>query len=116
MQDPSIGIPHWSYIQRGNTTPISADPLRLNMSKINQAFRKQDRIKDLQKYECIIKDISVIPNSNEKFMSFNIENLEFINSFQFTARSIEALTENLYRKNNDKYEYYTFMKSVFLNI
>ena len=42
------------------------------------------------------KDIQAIPNNYEKFMSFKIGELKFIDSFQFMASSIEKLTENLY--------------------
>jgi hypothetical protein len=37
------------------------------------------------------KDINVIPNSFEKFMSFSIGNLKFIDSFQFMSSSLEKL-------------------------
>ena len=42
------------------------------------------------------KDIQAIPNKYEKFMSFKIGELKFIDSLQFMASSIEKLTENLY--------------------
>ena len=45
----------------------------------------------------------VIPNSSEKFMSFNIGNLQFIDSLQFMASSLEQLVVNLY-DNDDKYK------------
>ena len=46
-------------------------PQHLNMSKINKAFRKQDRIKDLQKYECIIQDFEEFKLlANEDFTIF----------------------------------------------
>ena len=38
----------------------------------------------------------VIPNSYEKFMSFGIGNLKFIDSLQFMASSLEKLVENPY--------------------
>ena len=49
-------------------------------------------------YKHIDGDISVIPNSNGKFMTFKIGELKFIDSFQFMASSTEALTESLYSK------------------
>ena len=49
------------------------------------------------------KDISVIPNSYEKFMSFGMGKLKFIDSFQFMASSLEKLVTNLYDKN-DKFK------------
>ena len=42
------------------------------------------------------KDLSVIPNSYEKFMSFKLGQLKFIDSFQFMSSSLEKLVENLY--------------------
>jgi hypothetical protein len=42
------------------------------------------------------KDIKAIPNSYEKFMSFSIGDLKFIDSFQFMSSSLEKLAENLY--------------------
>ena len=41
--------------------------------------------------------ITVIPNSTEKFMSFDIGSLKFIDSFQFMPSSLETLVENLKR-------------------
>ena len=41
------------------------------------------------------KNINVIPNSYEKFMSFSIGDLKFIDSFQFMASSFEKLVVNL---------------------
>ena len=62
-------------------------------------------------------DISVIPNSYEKFVSFKIGKMKFIDSFQFMSSSIEKLTETLYNKtNHDKYEKFYNMKNTFLNI
>ena len=49
--------------------------------------------------------IKAIPNSYEKFMSFTIGDLKFIDSFQFMASSLEKLTENLYDPE-DKYKHY----------
>jgi hypothetical protein len=48
------------------------------------------------------KRIDAIPNSYEKFMSFSIGDIKFIDSFQFMASSLEKLVENLYDKE-DKY-------------
>ena len=48
------------------------------------------------------KELSVIPNSYEQFMSFKFGKLKFIDSFQFMASSLEKLVENLYDEN-DKY-------------
>ena len=49
--------------------------------------------------------ISAIPNSYEKFMSFEIGSLKFIDSFQFMASSLENLVDNLYEKGTgNKYK------------
>ena len=40
--------------------------------------------------------MQAIPNNYEKFMSFKIGELKFIDSFQFMASGIEKLTETLY--------------------
>ena len=59
-------------------------------------------------------DINAIANSNEKFMTFSIGDIHFIDSFQFMASSLETLATNLLSENpNDKYENYTNMKKVF---
>jgi len=58
------------------------------------------------------KDLSVIPNSYEKFMSFGMGPLKFIDSFQFMASSLEKLVTNLYDKN-DKYKNFHSMKQYF---
>ena len=52
----------------------------------------------------------VIPNSTEKFMSFDIGSLKFIDSFQFMASSLESLVENLKTKD---YSNFKCMRSVF---
>ena len=65
------------------------------------------------------KDIQAIRNNYEKFMSFKIGELKFIDSFQFMASSIEKLTENLYDgeykpvvcEDKDK-EYIEYLKTV----
>ena len=42
--------------------------------------------------------IKAIPNSGEKFMTFSICELEFIDSFQFMASSLDKLVESLKTK------------------
>ena len=54
--------------------------------------------------------IDVIPNSYEKFMSFNIGNLKFIDSLQFMASSLGTLVEKLYESDN-KYKNFAHMKT-----
>jgi hypothetical protein len=58
------------------------------------------------------KDLSVIPNSYEKFMSFKLGPLRFIDSFQFMASSLEKLVTNLYDKD-DKFKNFSSMKQYF---
>ena len=58
--------------------------------------------------------ISAIPNSYEKFMSFEIGSLKFIDSFQFMASSLENLVDNLYEKGaGNKYKNFDNMKKEF---
>jgi hypothetical protein len=64
--------------------------------------------------ELNITNISAIPNSNEKFMSFTIGRLKFIDSFQFMGSSLEKLVENLFDKE-DKYKHFHHMKREFPN-
>jgi hypothetical protein len=56
------------------------------------------------------KNINVIPNSYEKFMSFSIGDLKFIDSIQFMNSSLESLVDNLYDKE-DKYKHFNFVKN-----
>jgi hypothetical protein len=58
------------------------------------------------------KSIDVIPNSYEKFMSFSIGDLKFIDSLQFMASSLEKLVENLYDPT-DKFKHFHSMKKEF---
>ena len=58
------------------------------------------------------KDLSTIPNSYEKFMSFKMGTLKFIDSFQFMGSSLEKLVENLYDKD-DTYKNFNSMKQYF---
>ena len=60
-------------------------------------------------YDLRKTDITAIPNSYEKFMTFKIGELKFIDSFQFMSSSIEKLTETLYQ-SDDKYKYFHSMK------
>jgi hypothetical protein len=61
-----------------------------------------------------IERISAIPNSSEKYMSFSIGNLRFIDSFQFMGSSLDKLVSYLYDKN-DKYKHFKFMKTYYGN-
>ena len=60
------------------------------------------------------KDLSVIPNSYEKFTTFKLGPLRFIDSFQFMASSLEKLVVNLYDEK-DKYVNFNSMKQYFGN-
>ena len=44
------------------------------------------------------KNITVIPNNSEKFLSFSIGNINFKDSYQFMAESLAKLSENLVKK------------------
>ena len=57
------------------------------------------------------RKIDGIPNSNEKFMSFSIGNLKFIDLMQFMQSSLKSLVNNLYDKE-DKNTYFTNEKGV----
>ena len=57
---------------------------------------------------------SVIPNSTDKFMSFEINICKFIDSMQFMPSSLEKLVENLYDKD-DKFKNFKFMQKYFPN-
>jgi len=60
------------------------------------------------------KNINAIPNSYEKFMSFSIGQLKFIDSFQFMASSLDKLVKNLYNENSSvKYDKFKLMKQEF---
>ena len=79
-----------------------------------------DIMNQLDKYEVKMSGkekrvrFSVIPNSNEKFMSLNVGHLKFIDSFQFMASSLESLVDNLIeKKQDDKYINFPCMKQVF---
>jgi len=48
--------------------------------------------------------ISVIANNQEKYMSFNIGRLRFIDSFQFLSSSLEKLVENLAKSGYDNFK------------
>jgi len=42
------------------------------------------------------KSVGVIPNNMEKYMAFFLgDQLKFIDSFQFTSKSLESLVENI---------------------
>jgi len=57
--------------------------------------------------------INAIPNSGEKFMTFTIGELKFIDSCQFMASSLDKLTESLKTPGNDPYSKFHNMKNNF---
>ena len=46
------------------------------------------------------KTINCIPNNMEKYISFSIGHLDFLDSLQFMNASLEKLTSNLAKANN----------------
>jgi hypothetical protein len=56
------------------------------------------------------KKISAIPQSTEKFMTFSIGNLKFLDTAQFMPDSLETLAENLKTNNEDRYDNFSNMK------
>ena len=70
---------------------------------IKEAYKIKEELK--------VSNIKVIPNNYEKYMSFTIGKLKFIDSLQFMASSLEKLAENLYDKD-DRYKNFIFMKRI----
>ena len=58
------------------------------------------------------RKIDGTPNSIDKFMSFSLGNLKFIDSMQFMQSSLKSLVNNLYNKDNE-YKHFTHMKKEF---
>ena len=50
------------------------------------------------------KKLSVIPNHSEKYLSFSVGNLRFIDSLQFLNESLEKLVGNLSKEGVSKFE------------
>jgi hypothetical protein len=60
------------------------------------------------------KDIIPVAQNSEKFMSFQIGKLKFIDSMLFLNSSLESLADNLIDKaHEDKYHKFTNMKNAF---
>jgi hypothetical protein len=49
------------------------------------------------------KKITCIPNNMEKYLSFSIGNLRFLDSYQFMGSSLETLVDNLTRVEGEKH-------------
>ena len=71
---------------------------------IKHAFKINNKLRN--------KKSDAIPNSYDKFMTFSLGDLKFIDSFQFMASSLEKLVENLYDPS-DKFKNFTFMQQTF---
>jgi hypothetical protein len=105
-------IPRWALLKRSNTPPISVDPLRLNLSKINQAFRKQDLLKELQKYNCIIQDFEEFKILSKKdYVTF------FVSFFSYLVsdKHIRSNIKQLFKKFNEKNGPESFMSHLHHN-
>ena len=48
----------------------------------------------------------------EKFMTFEIAYVQFIESFQIMASSLETLSENLITQSTDNYDMFEHMKHI----
>lgn len=60
------------------------------------------------------RDLSVIPNNTEKFITFTYGKLRFIDSLGFMASSLESLSSNLFDKGRGK-QYFKHMATHFKN-
>ena len=49
------------------------------------------------------EDIVVIPTSSEKFISFQIGNLRFLDSLQFLSASLDTLVQTLIKDGTQKF-------------
>ena len=53
------------------------------------------------------RKLSCIPNNSERYISFSLGNLRFIDSFQFLGTSLEKLVSNLAAEGKDKFKLLT---------
>ncbi|XP_069102163.1 uncharacterized protein [Argopecten irradians] len=53
------------------------------------------------------EDIQCIPNNTEKYISFSLGPLRFIDSFQFMSQSLETLVENLAKKGLSNFKHFS---------
>jgi hypothetical protein len=71
-------------------------------------------VKEMRSLGAKCDNINPISQNSEKFMSFKIDKLKFIDSMLFLNSSLESLSENLVDdKHDDKYHKFTNMKSAF---
>ena len=72
-------------------------------------FKKQytalsgDQDNDDDEQEESYGDIHVIPLNGEKYLSFRVGNLRFIDSFQFLSTSLDNLVSLLLKSGRDKF-------------
>ncbi|XP_069103879.1 uncharacterized protein [Argopecten irradians] len=55
----------------------------------------------------LFQDIQCIPNNTEKYISFSLGPLRFIDSFQFMSQSLETLTENLAKNDLSHFKHFS---------
>ena len=53
------------------------------------------------------RKLSCIPNNSERYISFSLGTLRFIDSFQFLGTSLEKLVSNLATEGKDKFKLLT---------
>ena len=71
-------------------------------------------VKEMRSLGAKCDNINPIAQNSEKFMSFTIDKLKFIDSMLFLNSSLESLSDNLVDdKHDDKYHKFTNMKSAF---
>ena len=71
------------------------NPQNIKIPCIMHNLRSYDGLLILSAVKPQHGDISVIPNTSEKYTSFTIGDVTFIGSFQFMPSSIESLSDNL---------------------
>lgn len=96
--DPEIYTPKWALLRRNKNTslPKEKDSLRLNISKINQAFRKQE----LQKYDCVIEDFEEFKKLAKKdYVTFFVSFFSHLVSNPYIRSNIKQLFKKFDVKN-----------------
>ena len=69
--------------------------------------RDQDNDDDIYKQEEAYGDTRVIPLNGEKYLSFRVGNLRFIDCFQFFSTSLHNLVSLLLKSGRDKFTHTT---------
>ena len=62
-------------------------------------------IKHLSKFQTT-KDVSVIAMNMEKYLSFQLEGLRFVDSLQFLNCGLDVLVKNLVKEGHDKFVHF----------